>query len=153
VLGRQAFRFRFALSQDTSRPAQPPPAGYQAGDSDTAARQGFLRGATVRAAAGELAVDAETGAPLQARLSATFDAGDPAGQGPRSPGDGTPLTVAVVVSGQMKAFGGEVKAIAAPSAALLDERKPAGPATALEAAGLKKRGEEGQVPEPADEGE
>jgi hypothetical protein len=158
VLGRQALRFRFTLSQeDAPRPAQPPPAGYQAGDADTAARQGFLRGGTARAAAGELAVDAETGAPLQARLAATFDGNpapsDPAKPGARSPGDATPVTVTVTVSGQMKAFGGEVKAITAPSGALLDERKPAGPSTALEAAGLKKRGEETQAPEPADDGD
>lgn len=144
VMGREALRFRFTLGEAAPRAAQPAPVGFQAQDADTAVRQGFLRGGTVRAVDGELAVDAETGAPLRARLAATFEA--PAGQAPGP-------QVSVVVSAQMKAFGGEVKAIAAPVAALPDERKPAGPSTALEAAGLKKRGEEGQAPEPADEGD
>ncbi len=150
VLGRQALRFRFALAPAAPRPAQPAPAGYQAADPDTAARQGFLHGNTPTAASGELAVDAETGAPLLARLSATFEA---AGAPASPPAQAEPVTATVVVSGQVKALGGEVKAIAPPSGALLDERKPAGPSTALEAAGLKKRGEESQAPEPADEGD
>lgn len=148
VLGRQAQVFRFSLGEAATQAAKPAPPGFQAADADTAARQGFLRGSIAREAGGELAVDSETGAPLRARLSATFDAGGAGqAQGPQ---------VSVVVSGQMKAFGGEVKAIAAPSSALLDERKPAGPSPALEAAGLKKRGEEGQAAgpaEPTDEGD
>ena len=66
---------------------------------------------------------------------------------------GTGPRVAVVVSAQVKALGGEVKAVAAPPGARPDERKPAGPSTALEAAGLKKRGEERPAAEPSDEGD
>ncbi len=147
VMGRQALRFRFSLGEAAPRKVEPAPAGFQAGDADTAARQGFLRGSTPRRVEGELAVDAQTGAPLRGRLSATFEA--PPGQAP-----GPQATV--VVSAQMQAFGGEVKAIAVPSGALPDEGKPAGPSTALEAAGLKKRGEESkesQPVEPTDEGD
>jgi hypothetical protein len=154
VMGRQATRFRFSLGAATPGPAQPAPAGFQARDADTALRQGFLRGATPRQAEGELTVDAASGAPLRARLSAILEAGAVAGaEGAGPAGKGEPVTVSVVVSAQMKAFGGEVKTIAAPAAALPDERKPAGPATALETAGLKKRGEESQAAEPADEGD
>jgi hypothetical protein len=96
------------------------------------------------AADGDLAVDAQTGAPLRARLTATFD-------GPAGTERGAKVTV--VVSAQVKAFGGEVKAIAPPTGALADERKPAGPSTALEAAGLKKHGEERKTAEPEDEGD
>jgi len=144
VLGRQALRYRLSLSDGARREPSPPPPGYQAGDPDTELRQGFLRASVPRSVEGELALDAQTGAPLRERLSAAFDA--PAGReaGPR---------VAVVVSAQVKALGGEVKAVAAPSSARPDERKPSGPSTALEAAGLKKRGEERPAAEPSDEGD
>ncbi len=144
VMGRQALRYRLSLGQVAPPKSEAAPAGFQAKDPDTAARQGFLKGATPRQAQGELLVDADTGAPLQARLSASFDA-------PPGPAPGAQVTV--VVSGQMQAFGGEVKAISAPAGALPDERKPAGPSTALEAAGLKKRGEVSQPAEPTDEGD
>lgn len=139
VLGREALRYRFALGEPTARPAAPAPAGFQAEDPDTALRQGFLRGAVPSSVEGELALDAGTGAPLQARLSAVFQGG-PNG-----------AAVSVVVSTQVKAIGGEVKAVEAPSDALPDERKPAGPSTALEAAGLKKRGEPENTPADAAE--
>ena len=144
ILGRRAQRYRVALASVAMPASQTPPPGYEEADPDTAARQGFLRGAVPRAADGELAVDANTGAPLRVRLSATFSVSS----GPQA---GSP--VAVVVSGQIKALGSEVKAVGPPQAWLPDERKPAGPSTALEAAGLKKKGEESTTAEPADEGE
>ena len=52
---------------------------------------------------------------------------------------------------QLKALGGEVTAVAAPKPALPDERKASGVANALEAAGLKKRGEEKGAAEQEDE--
>jgi len=142
VLGREALRYRATLGPD--RPGAPPePApGFQKDDRDTAVRQGFLEGRIPTAAAGELVLDAQTGAPLRVRLEATFQAPAEGGPGP---------AVAVALSAQVKALGGEVKAVAAPAEVLPDERKPAGPSTALEAAGLKKRGEEQPAAEPADE--
>jgi hypothetical protein len=145
LLGRQALHYKLTLGNATPRPPVAAPAGFQAKDADTAARQGFLRDAVCSAAEGELLVDAQTGAPLSARLSATFLAPAPA--------KGAAPEAKVVVSSQLTALGGEVKAIAAPEKALPDERKPAGPSAALEAAGLKKRGEEQKAAEPADEAE
>ncbi len=145
VVGRQALHYKLALGDATARPATAAPAGFQAKDADTAARQGFLRDAVATTAEGELLVDAQTGAPLRARLSATFLAPKPA--------KGAAPEVKVEVSSQITALGGEVKAVAAPEKALPDERKPAGPSAALEAAGLKKRGEEQKAAEPADEGD
>jgi hypothetical protein len=144
VLGRQAHTYKASL--DAAAPPAPraPPAGYQEKDPDTAARQGFLRGAVPSAADGELSIDAQTGAPLSVRLQATFSA--PAGQEAGPP-------VSVVVSAQVKALGGEVKVVGPPQAWLPDERKPSGPSTALEAAGLKKKGDEGSAAEPGDEPE
>jgi hypothetical protein len=145
ILSREALRYRFTLA-DAAAPAAPPaPPGFLAKDPDTAARQGFLRGAAATKVEGELFVDAETGAPLRARLAATFAA--PA-QG-KAPGP----KVTVVVSSKIAALGTDVKAVAAPSTALPDERKPAGPSAALQAAGLKKKGEERQAAEPSDESE
>jgi hypothetical protein len=147
LLGREGLRYQLSLGpEDAKGGAAPPAPGFQAGDQDTALRQGFLRGAAPTAVRGELLVDAQTGAPLRVRLEATFAAPAPADAQPGP-------AVSVVVASQVKALGGEVKAIAAPSAALPDERKPAGPSPALEAAGLKKRGEEGPSAEPSDEGD
>ena len=74
------------------------------------------------------------------KLSATFGVeGDPAAR------------ASVEVLSQMKALGGEAAAVAAPKPALPDERKAAGVANALEAAGLKKRGEEKGGAEEEDE--
>jgi hypothetical protein len=145
VLGRDARRYRFVLGDAVPQGERAAPAGFQANDADTALRQGFLAGATVIRADGELDVDAATGAPLRARLTASFDA-PPSGKaaGPK---------VTVVVSTKIAALGADVKAVSAPAASLPDERKPAGPSSALEAAGLKKRGAERQPAEPSDEGE
>jgi hypothetical protein len=146
LLGREGLRYQLSLGPEGAKGAAAPAPGFQASDPATALRQGFLRGAAPTAVRGELLVDAQTGAPLRVRLEATFAA--PAGTDAQ-PGP----AVSVVVASQVKALGGEVKAVAAPSAALPDERKPAGPSPALEAAGLKKRGEERPTGEPSDEGD
>lgn len=145
VLGREARRYRITLGDAVPRADAAAPAGFQEKDPDTALRQGFLAGATATAADGELDLDAQTGAPLRARLTVSFAA-------PPSGKTAAPK-VTVTVSTKIVALGGEVKAIAVPAAALPDERKPAGPSAALEAAGLKRRGEERQPAEPSDEGE
>jgi hypothetical protein len=74
------------------------------------------------------------------KLTATFTVeGDPTAR------------ASVEVLAQVKALGAEVASIVAPKNALPDERKAAGVANALEAAGLKKRGEEKGKAEPEEE--
>lgn len=111
--------------------AQPPPAKVPAPKGDAAAK----------------------GDAARADAPAAADAAKPPPATPR-PDAGEPAQVTVVVSSQLVALGGEVRAVSAPPEALPDERKPAGPSPALEAAGLKKRGEEQKDrAEPGDEGE
>lgn len=143
VLGRPAKRWRLAL-QAGARPAppEPRPEGLPAPDEDTRRRLRFLEGRTPASAEGELLLDAATGAPLRARLAVAFTVKDePA------------VRATVEVLAQVRALGGEVAAVAAPRNPLPDERKPGGVANALDAAGLRKRGEEGKGgrAEPADE--
>ena len=90
---------------------------------------------------GELVLDAATGAPLRVKLSGAFSVkADPRAR------------AALELVAQVRALGGEVPTIAAPQGALPDERKPAGVAGALDAAGLRKRDEEKPSrTEPADE--
>ncbi|HYD42011.1 MAG TPA: hypothetical protein VEB43_14370 [Anaeromyxobacter sp.] len=145
VLGREVRRYKFTLGEGAPRGEAAAPAGFQAQDPDTMLRQGFLAGARATKAEGELELDAATGAPLRARLTASFEA-PPAGKA-------APPKVTVTVSTKVAALGGEVKVVSPPAGALPDERKPAGPSAALEAAGLKKRGEERPAPEPSGEGE
>ncbi|WP_041453246.1 hypothetical protein [Anaeromyxobacter dehalogenans] len=144
LLGRAARRYRLSLAPAAKPPApQPPPPGAPAPDPDTARRLAFLQGRVPVAADGELLADAETGVPLRVRLSGAFEV-------PNAPG----VKARLELLAEVKALGGAVGPVAAPAGALPDERKPAGPSTALEAAGLKKRGEEPARPaEPADEGE
>ncbi len=130
ALRRRVRRFTLSLAQGAApaavaaRPAEPAP------DEDTRRRRVFLDGLRAQAASGELVLDAATGAPLRVRLSATFSvAGDPAAH------------ASVEVVAQVKSLGAEVAAIAAPKGALPDDRKPSGVANALEAAGLKKKGD------------
>lgn len=108
-----------------ARPAEPAP------DDDTKRRRAFLDGLRPQSASGEVLLDAKTGAPLRVRIIAAF-----AVEGDRA----ARATVELVA--QVRALGGEVAAVAPPKAALPDDRKPAGVANALEAAGLKKRGGE-----------
>jgi hypothetical protein len=140
LLRRGARRFTLALAKGAApapppaRPAQPAP------DDDTKRRRAFLDGLRPQSASGELVLDAASGAPLRLKLTAAFGVeGDPAAR------------VSVEVVAQVKALGGEVTAVAAPRPALPDERKASGVANALEAAGLKKRGEDKGAAEQEDE--
>jgi hypothetical protein len=142
ALGRPARRYRLAL--DRSAPAPAPhvrPAGLPAPDEDTKRRLAFLEGRVPTSLDGELVLDA-SGAPLRVRIAAAFGVKDD----PK-------VRATVELSAQVKGLGGEVPAILAPKAPLADERKPAGVAGALDAAGLRKRGEEQPAAEPGDEDE
>ena len=115
--------------------AQPPTP-----DDDTRRRRAFLDALRPQSAKGELVLDSATGVPLEVRIAATFTVeGDPKAR------------VAVELLGQVKALGGEVAAVAPPKGARPDERKTAGVAAALEAAGLKKRPEDKGGAEPAED--
>ncbi len=117
-------------------PAEPAPTP----DDDTRRRRAFLAALRPQSAKGELVLDAATGAPLEVRIAATFTVeGDPKAR------------AAVELLAQVKALGGEVAAVAPPKGARPDERKAAGVAAALEAAGLKKRPEEKGRAEPAED--
>jgi hypothetical protein len=143
VLGRTARRFRIALASGVTPTAPAPrPAGAPAPDDDTKRRARFLEGRVPATADGELLLDAATGAPLRVRLAGAFTVKDePA------------VRASLELLAQVKSLGGEVAAVAVPKGALPDERKPEGVAAALDAAGLRKRGEEGKAgaEEPADE--
>lgn len=141
VLGRTARRYRLVLAKEPPAPAAAPAKGSSA-DGDTKLRRAFLDGRVPLSADGELLADAATGAPLRVRIAGTFGVKDQPG-----------VTATVELLAQVQALGAQVQAIAAPETALPDERKPAGPSTALEAAGLKKRGEDRVGGEPADEPE
>jgi hypothetical protein len=131
TLRRPARKLTVQLAKGAAAPARATPAA--AGpepDEDTRRRRAFLDGLRPQTASGELLLDAATGAPLRVRLTATFAvAGDPSAR------------ASVELLAQVKALGGEVAAVAPPAGALPDERKAAGVAGALEAAGLKKRAE------------
>jgi hypothetical protein len=145
VLGRSARRYTFALAGDASAASAAAPAPTQgpAPDRDSEQRLSFLRAPVPLSAEGELLVDAATGVPLRIRLAGAF-----------APKDAAAVRANVELLAQVKALGDKVAAIKAPLAPKTDERKPAGPSTALEAAGLKKRGEKpGGVAEPTDEPE
>lgn len=139
VLGRAVRRYKLALAPVPA--AAPAPAAASGVDPDTARRRAFLEGRVPVALEGELLADADSGAPLKLRLSGAFTTrADP----------GVRTTVELLA--QVKAIGASVRAVEAPEGALPDERKPAGPSTALEAAGLKKRGGEAEKKrEPGDE--
>lgn len=143
VLRRPARKLVVSLAKGAP-PAAAAAAPGTAADADTKLRRAFLGGLRPQSATGELLLDAATGVPLRARISATFAV------------DGDPKARATVeLLSQVKALGGEVAAIVPPKVALPDERKAAGVAAALEAAGLKKRPEEkkGRVEPAEDAGE
>ncbi len=142
VLGRRARRYRLALAPGAKPAPAAPPAGAPKPDPDTALRFAFLQGRVPLAADGELLVDAETGVPLRVRLSGTF--------GVAAAGD---VKASVELLSEVKAVGRGVDGVAPPPSPLPDERKPAGPSTALEAAGLKKRGEAPAEPDAAEDAE
>lgn len=138
ALGRAARRYRVTLAKAEPKLADAP-LGLQH-DPDTTRRRAFLEGRTPLQAEGELLADAATGAPLELRLAGAFGAKD-------LPGVRTQVELVARVKSLAP---GPVKA---PDRALPDERKPAGPSTALEAAGLKRRGEKPGDAEPGDEPE
>jgi hypothetical protein len=143
VLRRPAKKLAVSLAKAASA-APPAAASGDAPDPDTKLRRDFLAALRPQSATGELVLDAATGAPLRARLSVAFALeGDPAAR------------ATVDLLGQVKALGGEVAAITPPKGALPDERKAAGVAAALEAAGLKKKPEqkEGRTEPAEDAGE
>jgi hypothetical protein len=145
VLGRPGRRFTLSLARAVAPPPPAPrPAGAPEPDADTQARLRFLEGRVPVAADGELVLDAATGAPLRVRIAGAF-----------AVKDAPELRATVELLAQVRALGGEVQAIAVPKGALPDERKPAGVAGALDAAGLRKRGEAAKPvrAEPADESE
>ena len=141
VLGRPARRFALSLDKARFAPgpsrlsAEPPPGGP---DPATMARLALLDGREPIDASGEMVLDAATGAPLLARISALLGVkGDPEAR------------VRVDVEGRFTALGGDVAPVEPPRNALPDERKPRGVARALEQAGLgRKKGAESA---PADE--
>lgn len=141
VLGRPARRFKLSLAKEAQAATSAPPAAGTSTDDDTKRRLAFLAGRVPVTADGELVLDAETGAPLRVRLGGAFAVREqPA------------VRTTVELLAEVKALGGGAGAVAAPKDALPDERKAAGVAGALEAAGLRKRGEEKPAPaEPADE--
>jgi hypothetical protein len=143
VLGRPARRFALSLDRTRfapgpSRLSAEPPAGGP--DAATRARLALLDGREPIDASGELLLDAATGAPLLARVSALLGVkGDPEAR------------IRVEVDGRFTALGGDVARVEPPRNALPDERKPRGVARALEQAGLgRKKGAEAA---PADETE
>jgi hypothetical protein len=143
VLGRPARRYRITLAKDASPPPTAAhPEGPPAPDADTLRRRAFLEGRIPRSADGELVLDAASGAPLRVRIAGTFGVKDE----PK-------VRVDLELLAQIRALGGEVPAIVPPEKALPDERKTAGVAGALEAAGLRRRpGEEKPArAEPSDE--
>jgi hypothetical protein len=143
LLGRGAHRFAFSLVEPEPVAAAPDRRVFAQGgpDQDTRRHLAFLDGRLPVAATGELLVDAETGAPLRARLTGAFGLKDD----PR-------VRVQVDASGEIRALGDTVRPVTAPEKALPDERKPKGVADALEAAGLKAPPrKDGERAEPTDE--
>jgi hypothetical protein len=141
VLGRPALRYRISLAPEPAAVPQVTPRA--ASDDDTRLRFAFLDGRPPLAADGGLLLDAATGAPLRVRLASAFGVKD-------APG----VRAAVEIHAQVKALGAQVAAVTPPKDALPDVRKPPGVADALEAAGLRKRGEDAAArPEPEDEAE
>jgi hypothetical protein len=126
LLGRPARRFTLGLTGAAAEPVAAPPG--RSADPDTQARLQLLEGASPLALEGELLIDAATGVPLVVKYDATFGLrADPA------------LRVHVQIDSRVTALGAAVAAVRAPSSAKPDERKPDGPARALEAAGLRER--------------
>jgi hypothetical protein len=142
-LGRPARRFTVSLEQAPASSGAPDGRvfGHAGVDADTRRHLAFLDGRVPVAASGEVLLDADTGVVLKATLRGAFGVKDDAR-----------VRVQVEVTGEVKALGEKVAAVAAPKGALPDARKPAGVAAALEAAGLKTRDRKGEA-EPADEPE
>ncbi|HYQ81761.1 MAG TPA: hypothetical protein VEP68_09670, partial [Anaeromyxobacteraceae bacterium] len=139
-LHRPARRFTVSLGEG-ARQASPAPAD-RASDPDTRRRFAFLEGREPVKLEGEVVADGASGAPLKVQLRAAFRvAGDPE------------TRAEVELLAQVKAVGPAVAAVAPPREVLPDERKTRGVARALEAAGLRKRGEAAEEEEGAEEPE
>ncbi|HET6922960.1 MAG TPA: hypothetical protein VFI16_07425 [Anaeromyxobacteraceae bacterium] len=144
-LGRQGRRYALSLDAGAGResPARPgvhPPDGGP--DEDTRRRLAFLDGREPVKLEGELLADAVSGAPLKVHLRAAFRVkGDPEAR------------AEVEVASQVKAFGAAVSGVVPPREVLPDERKTRGVARALEAAGLRKRGQAPEEEEADDDAE
>ncbi len=140
ALHRPARKLLVTLAKEAAEPAATAEPAPVIPDEDTKRRRAFLAGLRPQSAKGELLLDAATGAPLEVRLAVAFGvAGDPKAR------------ATVELLAQVKALGAEAAAVVVPKGALPDERKAAGVAAALEAAGLKKRPEEKGSAEPAED--
>jgi hypothetical protein len=146
-LGRPVRRFQIALKAGAATDGGPSRLGAQAPDGgpddDTRRRLAFLDGRIPARADGEILADAASGVPLKFLLKGAFKVKDD-----------PDARVDLELAGQMKALGPAAAAVAPPKDVLPDDRKPRGVARALEAAGLRKRGEAaGEPEEGADEGD
>ncbi len=144
VLRRPGRRFAISLDpggrREAARPAVQRPDGGP--DEDTRRRFAFLEGREPVKLEGELVADEASGAPLRVQIKAAF----------RVKGD--PETRAEVeLTAQLRAVGDAVAAVTPPREVLPDERKTRGVARALEAAGLRKRGEAAEEEEAPEESE
>jgi hypothetical protein len=140
-LSRSARRFTFTLARSgfTSSIARRP----EPDDEDTRRRLQFLEGRVPVQASGECLLDADTGVPLKVTLRGVFQVKD-----------APEVRAELELSAQLKTFGAATPPVLRPKEFLPDERKPKGVARALEAGGLKKRGEaEMGREEPAEEAE
>jgi hypothetical protein len=142
-LGRKVRRYVVTLAR--AAPAAPRADdrafGTAGPDEDTRRHLAFLDGHIPTAASGELWLDEQTGVLLKGRLSSTFGLeADPR------------VRVQVEVTGEVRALGEKVAAVAPPRNPLPDVRRPPGVAAALEQAGLSTREKKGDE-EPADEPE
>lgn len=132
-LARSVRRFTLSLAPEAATPPPAPsPRDRTDGGPDEATRRrlAFLDGRVPLSADGELLADAETGTPLKIEIRGAFKAKD-------DPDTRAEVELVAAIS----ALGSGVAAVLPPGDALPDERKPKGVARALEAAGLKKRGE------------
>lgn len=145
ALRRTARRFAISLDAGAARPAPSRPEAQSPDggpDEDTRRRLAFLDGREPVRLEGELQADALSGAPLRVLVKAAFRVkGDPEAH------------AEVEVAAQVKAAGAGVAAVTPPKEVLPDERKTRGVARALEAAGLRKRGEAAAEEEAGDEPE
>jgi hypothetical protein len=144
-LSRPAKRFAISLARQAGAFARSAGQAQEIApaDDDTRRRLAFLDGRIAVQASGECLLDAESGVPLKLALRGAFQVKeDPEAR------------VEVELASQFRTIGAATPPVARPKGVLPDERKPKGVARALEAAGLKKRGEaEMGREEPAEETE
>ncbi len=131
-LSRPAKRYAVSLKSQAAAPprATGQPEKTSTVDDDTRRRLAFLEGRVPVRASGECLLDAETGVLMKVVLRGAFQVKDD----PQARAD-------VELAAQMRTLGGATPPVARPKGVLPDERKPKGVARALEAAGLKKRGQ------------